>query len=248
MSLKKGADIINVSVCGALHKSKNISCQDYAFFKTKGKKLAAVVSDGAGSAKHGKIGAKIIAETMCELLINSNIKTIKSDVIKAVDVARQKLEFHRFNKTKSKQSLADFSATLVGVFYDGSKGIFFHIGDGAALAFSNSDYQNYVLSEPENGAFSCETFFYTMENWQENLRFIEFEKAEFLVLMTDGVTGFVFDRIGNLRNNFLPPIMQYLNNEARKNYALKALQNTLSSHEAMRINGDDKTILWAKLK
>lgn len=248
MSLKKRNNIIKVSVCGALHKSKNLLCQDYADYKTKGKKLVAVVSDGAGSAKYGKIGAKIITETMCDLLINSNIESIKTDVVKAVDKARQKLELHRLNKTKSRQNLTDFSATIVGVFYNGKQGVFFHIGDGAALAFFDNKYENYMLSEPENGAFSCETFFYTMDNWQENLRFQEFENLKYLVLMTDGVTGFVFDDLGMLRNNFLPPIMRYLDNESRKTYALSALKNTLSSREAMRINGDDKTILWANLK
>lgn len=248
MSLNKQIDIIKVSVCGALHKSKNLFCQDFACHKIKGKKLVAVVSDGAGSAKYGRIGARVIAETMCDLLISSDFKNVRQNVEKAVLTARKKLEFHRLNRTKSEHTLADFSATIVGVFYDGGKGIFFHIGDGAGLAFFDEEYQSYKISEPENGAFSCETFFYTMQNWQENLRFCEFENAKFLVLMTDGVSGFVFDDFQNLRNNFLPPIMQYLNTEQRKNYALKALQNTLSSREAMRINGDDKTILWAKLK
>ena len=142
----------------------------------------------------------------------------------------------------------DFSATLMGAFYDGTKGMFFHIGDGAGIAFLDDNYQNFVISEPENGAYACETFFYTMHEWKDYLRFTEFSNAQALVMMTDGVTGFVFDDFGRLRENFLLPIMQYLDDESHKDYALSALENTLGSKKAMHINSDDKTILWVKLK
>ena len=248
MSKKELFRVLNLSVCGALHKSKNLPCQDYACYKSKGKKLVAVVSDGAGSAKYGKFGAKLIAETICDILLSSSYENIYENAENAIQITRDKLLFHRLNKTKSERSLADFSATLIGAFYDGNKGVFFHIGDGAGIAFSSSDYQNFVISEPENGAYSCETFFYTMPDWKNNLRFTEFCEAQQFVLMTDGVTGFVFDDFGGLRKNFLVPIMRYLNDEPRKTYALSALKNTLDSTQAMRINSDDKTILWAKLK
>ncbi|MBR3502542.1 MAG: protein phosphatase 2C domain-containing protein [Alphaproteobacteria bacterium] len=239
---------LNLSVCGSLHKSKNIPCQDYALYKSKGTNFVAAVSDGAGSAKYGKIGAKIIVETICDSLLNINMQNAAQEVEKAVIRARDKALYHRLNKTQSEYSLADFSATMVGVFYDGKKGLFFHIGDGAAIAVCGENKQDIVVSEPENGAFPCETFFFTMPDWKLNLRFTEFSDAEKIVLMTDGVTGFVFDDFGQIRENFLFPIMQYLNDESRKTYALKALENTLGSAKAMHINSDDKTILWAKLK
>ena len=199
MSKKEQINVLSLSVCGSLHKSKNLLCQDFACFKNKGKKIAAAVSDGAGSAKYGKIGAKIIAQTVCDVLIKSDFNNIQSNIKRAILLARDKVMFHRLNKTKSEQSLADFSATLIGAFYDGNKGVFFHIGDGAGIAFLSDDYQNFVISEPENGAFSCETFFYTMQEWENNLRFVEFADAERLVLMSDGVTGFVFDDFGQIR-------------------------------------------------
>jgi endonuclease V-like protein UPF0215 family len=87
-----------------------------------------------------------------------------------------------------------------------------------------------------------------MPDWQNNLRVTEFSKIHQFVLMTDGVTGFVFDDFGCLRKNFLGPIMRYLNEEPRKTYAINALRNTLDSAQAMRINSDDKTFLWAKFK
>ena len=248
MMTKRQTKILGVSVCGTLHKSKNLPCQDYAGYKQNGKKIVAVVSDGAGSAKYGKIGAKIIVETLCDLLVKSKIKNIKQDIENAINIAREKIAFHRLNKHKSEGGLSDFSATLVGAFYDGNQGVFFHIGDGAALAFADNDYRKFVVSEPENGAFSCETYFYTMEDWKDCLRFTYFSEASSLVLMSDGVTGFVFDDDFAIRQNFLVPIMQYLEGENRKTYAVEALKNTLDSERAQRINLDDKTILWAKLK
>lgn len=241
--------ILCASIRGPLHKSLGLPCQDYSCARSAKNKLVAVVSDGAGSAKHSKIGAKIICETLCDLLINSDIKTIHDDVIKAIGVARQKLLFHRLNKTKNKQSLINFSATLVGFFYCKNQGIFFHIGDGAGIAFKEGEYNHFVISEPENGAFSCETYFYTMDDWQESLRFTNFENVNRVMLMTDGVTGFVFSGdFYKIHRNFLVPIVEYLESETRKTYAVEALCNTLNNSKAQRINADDKTILWAKLQ
>ncbi len=236
------------SLRGAWHKVKNMPCQDCCRVKTKNNKLVAVVSDGAGSAKYSQIGAKIVCETLCDLLINSNMTNIRNDVVKAIETARQKLLFHRHNVTKSASGLIDFSATVVGVFYHNNQGIFFHIGDGAAIAFRQGDYSDFVISEPENGAFSCETYFYTMNDWQDCLRFKDFKNKNRLMLMTDGVTGFVFsDDFYQVRHNFLIPIVEYLDLENRKTYAEQALRNTLNDKQAQRLNADDKTLFWAKL-
>ena len=248
MSKNGHIHVLSASIRGSLHKSLGLPCQDYSCARSAKNKLVAVVSDGAGSAKHSKIGAQIICNTLCDLLIKSNLETIKEDVVHAINVARKKLILHRYNHSKSPADLVNFSATLVGVFYYKNKGVFFHIGDGAGIAFQKEKYENFVISEPENGAFSCETYFYTMDDWKDCLRFTNFENANRVLLMTDGVTGFAFSNdFYKIRRNFLIPVIEYLENETRKTYAETALRNTLNNSRAQRINADDKTILWAKL-
>lgn len=240
--------VLSASIQGALHKAKGLACQDYSCHKIKGKKLVAVISDGAGSAKYGKIGARIICKTLCDVLLSANISNIEQNIVKAIDIARDKLIIHPLNRHKSPKDLLDFSATIVGAFCHAGKGVFFHIGDGAALAFNHNNYADFVISEPENGAFACETYFYTMPDWQDWLRIKKFEKIDRILLMTDGVTCFAFDEYSALRNNFVLPIVQYLEKEEQKNTALQALQNTLNNKKAQHINADDKTILWAKIR
>ena len=77
---KKGqkAKVIAASVAGLLHTNNNMVCQDcykYAF----GKNIVAVVSDGAGSAKYGKIGAKNVCEVLCDLLKKADFSKIEND-------------------------------------------------------------------------------------------------------------------------------------------------------------------------
>ena len=248
MANKEHIKVWATSIRGPLHRVKGLPCQDFNCSKVSKNKLVAVVSDGAGSALHSKIGAKVVCETLCDILIRSDIKNIRQNVVKAINVARDKLIFHKLNKSKTSDDLINFAATLVGVFYHKGQGVFFHIGDGAGIAFSHGKYDDFIISEPENGAFSCETYFYTMDDWQDCLRFTEFTNMDRIMLMTDGVTGFVFsDDFYKIRHKFLVPIVQYLEKEPRKTYALKALENTLNDRQAQRINADDKTILWAKV-
>ena len=50
-----------------------------------------------------------------------------------------------------------------------------------------------------------------------------------------------------LKNGFIEPINRYLKSEQNKMQALRALNNTLDTKQARRLNSDDKTFLWAGL-
>lgn len=241
--------VIATRITGGLHVAKNIPCQDFYQYACSGRKLVAVVSDGAGSAKYGKIGAKVVCETLVNSLINAPLKNAEETVKKAIVLARERLVLHRLNRSKSEREILNFSATIVGVVYHKNKGLFFHIGDGAGVAVSGIDSDvSCTVSRPANGNFSCETYFYTMDNWQDCLRFTKIDKAESLFLMTDGVTAFALSEdMRHIKDGFLEPINRYLYSETNKIRAQKALNNTLNTAKAHKLNSDDKTFLWVGL-
>jgi len=241
--------IVSVSLTGPYHKQKGLRCQDFAKTKIQNRRIVAVAADGAGSAKYGAIGAKCVCDIICRTLISKSMKNMRQSVIDAINAARDNLICHRLNKTKSEASLIDFASTIVGAVYDGKDGLFFHIGDGAGIALGLEKDKKIVLSEPENGIFSSETFFFTMEDWKDSLRFTPFDKAKSFILMTDGVTCFALKHDkAYLEDGFIAPIDAFLKAEKSTKRAQKALKNTLETPKACRLSGDDKTFVWVGIQ
>jgi hypothetical protein len=160
----------------------------------------------------------------------NGIESVRSEILKiAVD-----------------HSMGDFHATLIGVIAGPSGGLFFHIGDGAACATDVETFSPSILSQPENGEYANETFFFTQPDWQQHIRLTPFGRQfDLLALMSDGVTPFALaSETAGPHKPFFDPLSRYLRSHTREE-GESALAATLEKDAIRRITGDDKTLVWA---
>jgi len=242
--------VAGTSVAGPCHA--NDDCQDRHLVQvTPGGVLIALVSDGAGSAKFSGDGAALLCEhvgdALVRLLGRSKPKAVATEAlgeaVKAgIEAAR---EAALALGAEREAGLEAFHATLVGaVMIPGKGGLFFHIGDGAALAVSPAS-ERWLLSPPSNGEYADTTYFFTEHDWRENLRFSPIEPGyETIFVMTDGVTDLGLQG-AQPHMPFFDPIGRFLAGASREEGQL-ALRATLDSEAARGRSGDDKTLVWAQ--
>jgi len=243
-------NVVAASVSGTSHTAYGNPCQDAFYWLKHDGVFIAVVSDGAGSAAESEFGAQHGSKTICEeVLIQFSITDEHPD--------REELEFWVRTAIKTARNtlpgvindedMVRYHATVVGVIVTDEIGLFFHIGDGLAMAVSDDQWQNAIMSKPENGSTAMKTYFYTEPHWFKHIRFTEFSPdADVIALMSDGAMSFVADEdVSSIDTNFIVPVDKYLR-ETDSEKGISALKATLNRPETHTITSDDKTFLWAR--
>jgi hypothetical protein len=244
--------VAGTSVAGPCHA--NDDCQDrHRVQVTPGGVLIAMVSDGAGSAKFGGEGADLLCAHVAEALLRHIGKT------KPVTVDAEALAFAVDQGICTARIAAEalgaeqgagieaFHATLVGAVVVPKKGgLFFHIGDGAALAVAPHGAR-WLMSAPRNGEYADTTYFFTEADWRDHLRFSPIEPGyDTVFVMSDGVTELGLQ--GNAPHMpFFEPIGRFLATASREEGEL-ALRATLDGEAARGRSNDDKTLVWAQAR
>ncbi|QWP76213.1 protein phosphatase 2C domain-containing protein [Lysobacter sp. K5869] len=248
-----GWRIYAASAVGSSHLDKGIPCQDACAFHVSGDVLAAVVCDGAGSAAHSDIGARLIADALARALgerlgrepelLDAPRETFFAAAVEAVAQAREGVVERA---QADGRALGDYAATVVGYAGDARRGWFLHIGDGIGVAEAASDDEDAVVSLPANGEYANETYFVTGESWREQLRVLPVPAPTArLALMSDGAMPFAMAR-GNaeLYAPFIDPVSRYLASVDEAEGS-RALHGTLADPRTHGITSDDKTLLIA---
>lgn len=246
------------SVIGPGHEADGSDCQDAHGVATDEKGyLVAVVSDGAGSTTAGGIAAKLICDELPRKLIeslsllNDERSSDRRCIARMRRVLRVSIEAVRGSLVslakETQTSTDDLLATLVGVVaHPEFGGVFFHIGDGAAITFDGNGNE-LALSPPENGEYANTTYFLIEDHWQAHLRLRFFGVGfETIFLMSDGVTDLSFVRDGKGLTPFKPffaPISSFLSS-CNREVGEAALAEALSNDIAKAKVDDDKTIVW----
>lgn len=243
--------VAGTSVAGPCHA--NDDCQDrHRVQVTPGGVLIAVVSDGAGSARFGGEGAALLCEHVADALARhigaARPRDVDADALAfAVEqgVSTARIAAQAMGAEHG-LGLEAFHATLVGAVAVPRKGgLFFHIGDGAALAVA-PEGERWLMSPPSNGEYADTTFFFTEDAWRDNLRFSPIEPGyDTIFVMSDGVTELGLKGAEPFMP-FFEPIARFLAQASRED-GEKALEATLDSEAVRERTADDKTLVWAQM-
>jgi serine/threonine protein phosphatase PrpC len=231
---------------GISHKATNLPCQDSAAHKTitSLESSIAVISDGAGSVARSQIGSKTLVDVMCSIL-GSYLQTEKN-ITKAGLTAIVKVGINQVReKLIESGDLSEFHATALILVQLPKKIFTFHIGDGS-LNIGSYDKKNNITitrSEPENGEFSNETFFFTEDAWEQHMRICEVENPCFYLVCSDGIDPFIWNSNSGTRLDFILPLitkLQTLKNEKNGN---DFLNEVITDPRTDAVTSDDKSLI-----
>jgi hypothetical protein len=167
---------------------------------------------------------------------------LKEAVVSGIEGARERC----LMAADQSERLESFHATVIGGVLFGKLGMLFHIGDGGASAHCTtaSGVETIGFSEPENGEYANETFFFTESAWLKHLRFTPItDNAETIWLMTDGAYQLMVPpNSRSVRHVTAQQIDKLVFHGARRDRSA-ILAEILSSPEAAARNGDDKTLV-----
>lgn len=204
----------NTFVIGKYHISNNTVCQDRTLYlEGNGVKVLAL-SDGAGSQKESHIGAEIVCNSICELMMANfneylllfeyekihpkkhakNMNELSKEIVLSIQ-ERLKLKALELNiPLKSLGCTMLFFAIKNGFYIMG------HIGDGviAGLYNENNRANIKIISEPENGQASNITFFVSDSDAVDHLRLKagKIENLTGVIMTSDGAGDVLFNSNG----------------------------------------------------
>ncbi len=142
--------------------------------------------------------------------------------------------------------LKDYHTTLIGCILADDGGFFFHIGDGVACAMTEGDWLNAVVSHPENGEYSDESYFVTSQDWRSHLRFTDIQPYhDTILMMSDGGSPFIMaPKLMGPEILFFNPIHKFLKAADPSDFEA-SIRPIFERPELSEISQDDITFIWA---
>ena len=235
------------TVAGRSHRAGRKRCQDYcgcSLIRRHDLSFAiGVVADGAGSAKHGRTGAKLactalLASAKRLILANRPPASIGHDQICEMLRSARSLIARRTGH----RPMRDYATTIAVAILGPNGCLFTSIGDSVIVA---GDHRGYVpVFWPENGEFASTTTFLTEDDFEEHLRF-ETRPAPVaeVALFTDGLSSIALNlREQKAHGPFFSPLFDQLRSAIRRRTPRSSVERKLRHFlrsEAMESRLDD---------
>jgi hypothetical protein len=245
---------VAASVQGISHERTGQPCQDaHAIRLGAGSTLLAAVADGAGSAEHSEIGARLAADTAIDHLMNA-LKCAPEElpddaltlmlrgaaeaagVVVAEEAARTGIEARQL------------ASTLIIVAASPNSAAALQIGDGAVVACSASGELT-AITTPQNGEYLNETVFLTSAAAADNAQVAVWRQIPtHLAIFSDGLQPIAVSAKDNTPHGpFFEPLFRFARNAADKDMASQELDAFLRSPRISQRTDDDLTLVLASL-
>ena len=162
---------------GKMHLEKGINCQDHSkYVALKDGWGIAIVSDGAGSAKHSEIGSEFLTNYGCRYfqeileksgwMENNKLPTEAEWINVAFYVLQTLREELKKVAVANEYELRDLGATMIVLIHSPLGFLLTHVGDGRA-GYKDESGKWKAIFTPHKGEESSSTIFMTSEFWNK---------------------------------------------------------------------------------
>lgn len=198
-----------------------------------------------------KVIKNSIQKTRKNILLGPNEKNDKYTIIDLSKVSY----WYKIPKDPIKYQLPiklnDYASTFILAILGLNECLCFHIGDGRIYGFNylkdkdldNFNFSQTISSQPENGEYANQTYFFTDENWEDHLRVFSFnERIDALMIFTDGADPFLVSK-DQLNSN--KEIVNQIFNILKKDESINISQFLLDAfpiHKVHKVSSDDVSI------
>ena len=267
-SVQPSWQVYGASSIGKSHIDSNLPNQDSIYLQKTQDGIAAVVCDGAGSAKFSQAGAAFFSQSIGKMLLSLGVSQsvsvshrgiafdlvqVKQQIIEQLSQIRLDLQ----SQLPAESSLRDYHTTFTGLLIHANhQALLVQIGDSPLITSQfvvrhpHIDYFTnlQVYGDDSKNEYVNETHFITQDNWQSFLRVeaIDLSQVDCLALMSDGCAELVFEGASvtpKIYRPFFGNLLFNLTQSQSSQQGSAIIEQALGNPATYRLTGDDKSLV-----
>nr|WP_312176060.1 protein phosphatase 2C domain-containing protein [Moraxella sp. CTOTU46934] len=265
-SVQPSWQVYGASSIGKSHIDSNLPNQDSIYLQKTQDGIAAVVCDGAGSAKFSQAGAAFFSQSIGKMLLSLNVSRSVSHSGIALDLGQltqqiieqlSQIRLDLQSQLPAESSLRDYHTTFTGLLiHSNHQALLVQIGDSPLITSQfvvrhpHIDYFTnlQVYGDDSKNEYVNETHFITQDNWQSFLRVepIDLSQVDCLALMSDGCADLVFEGASvtpKIYRPFFGNLLFNLTQSQSSQQGSAIIEQALGNPATYRLTGDDKSLV-----
>lgn len=265
-SVQPSWQVYGASSIGKSHIDSSLPNQDSIYLQKTQDGIAAVVCDGAGSAKFSQAGAAFFSQSIGKMLLSLGVSqsvSINGIALDLVQVKQQIIEqlsqirLDLQSQLPAESSLRDYHTTFTGLLiHSNHQALLVQIGDSPlttsqfVVRHPHIDYFTnlQVYGDDSKNEYVNETHFITQDNWQSFLRVepIDLSQVDCLALMSDGCADLVFEGASvtpKIYRPFFGNLLFNLTQSQSSQQGSAIIEQALGNPATYRLTGDDKSLV-----